>query len=256
MWKINHERCGLLFGPAAAILQIAHPRIAQGVAEHSNFESDAVGRLRRTLASTNRIAFGTKAEAEATKARLQALHSNVRGETEDGIEGASNYSAFEPELLLWVLATLIMAALKGFEFVHGTLPENRKQNFYLDMRRFGQYFGLSEEFGPPDFPTFEDYFSEMLKNPLLCSHPLCSKLAHSIVYPADSIGTKLLGHGVSFLPIETLPRHLIPKLGLRSTFLTRTKMRCVSSIFPSLYPTLPANLKLYPEAIRRLSLEL
>ena len=32
MWRINHERCGLFFGPAAAILQIAHPRIAQGVA--------------------------------------------------------------------------------------------------------------------------------------------------------------------------------------------------------------------------------
>ena len=84
MWRINHERCGLFFGPAAAILQIAHPRIAQGVADHSEFETDTLGRLRRTLAATNRIAFGTLAEAEQTRERLRAIHGQVKGEISEG----------------------------------------------------------------------------------------------------------------------------------------------------------------------------
>jgi Uncharacterized protein conserved in bacteria len=74
MWRINRERCGLIYGPAAAILQVAHPRIAQGVHDHSNFRTDTMGRLRRTLEGTNRIAFGRASEAEAIKARLTAVH--------------------------------------------------------------------------------------------------------------------------------------------------------------------------------------
>ena len=48
----------MICGPAAAILQIAHPRIEQGVHNHTNFRTDIMGRLRRTLESTNRIVFG------------------------------------------------------------------------------------------------------------------------------------------------------------------------------------------------------
>lgn len=255
MWKINHERCGLLFGPAAAILQIAHPRIAQGVAEHSNFESDSVGRLRRTLASTNRIAFGTAKQAEETRERLRGVHSQVRGKAATGVEGPANYSAFEPDLLLWVLATLVLAALHGYELVHGKLPTNRKEVFYADMRRFGSYFGLGEDVGPTDFLAFESYYHDMLSNDLLGSHPLCSKLAQSIVYPRDSIQTRALGHGLSFLPIETLPAKLLPKLGLRSSSFSRSQMRLLKTLLPSLYPKLPRSLRLYPEALERLKFE-
>lgn len=40
VWRINHERCGLIHGPAAAVLQVSHPRVAQGVHDHSNFRTD------------------------------------------------------------------------------------------------------------------------------------------------------------------------------------------------------------------------
>jgi hypothetical protein len=86
MWRVNRERCGLIYGPAAAILQIAHPRIAQGVRDHSNFRTDIMGRLHRTLKSTNRIAFGRVSEAEEMKTRLAAVHRRVRGTVSPGIK--------------------------------------------------------------------------------------------------------------------------------------------------------------------------
>jgi ER-bound oxygenase mpaB/B'/Rubber oxygenase, catalytic domain len=58
-----------IYGPAAAILQIAHPPIEQGVHNHSNFRTDIVGRLRRTLESTNRIVFGRVSEARRPNER-------------------------------------------------------------------------------------------------------------------------------------------------------------------------------------------
>ena len=122
MWRISRERCGLIYGPAAAILQVAHPRIAQGVYEHSNFRRDTLGRLRRTLKSTNEIVFGRVSEAEAVSRDLAAVHGRVRGRVFPAVEGPKTYSAFEPDLLFWVLATLITGALAGYEFIYGELP--------------------------------------------------------------------------------------------------------------------------------------
>lgn len=87
IWRINRERCGLIYGPAAAVLQVSHPRVAQGVHDHSNFRTDTVGRLHRTIESTNRIVFGRLSEAEAMKTRLAAVHRKVRGTVSAGIGG-------------------------------------------------------------------------------------------------------------------------------------------------------------------------
>ena len=163
MWRVNRERCGLIYGPAAAILQLAHPRIAQGVYDHSNFRYDTLGRLRRTLSSTNKIAFGRTSQARAVSEHVASRHRKVRGQIFDGIGGARTYSAFEPELLLWVLATLITAALNGYELIYGELPIARKEAFYRDMCRFGTYFGVTESLSPKDWPAFDAYYSSMVE---------------------------------------------------------------------------------------------
>ncbi len=255
MWRINHQRCGLLFGPAAAILQIAHPRIARGVADHSNFETDSIGRLRRTLGSTNRIAFGTVQEAESTRERMRQVHRGVQGRVSADMPGPPRYSALEPDLLLWVLATLIEAALQGYELVFGRLPLARKEPFYREMRQFGAFFELPVEFGPPDYPAFQRYYRDMLEGDVLGSHPLCAKLAQCIVKPADSRGARLVGAAVRFLPLETLPPPLRERLGLKSTLISRTTMAAVRRLLPALFPILPPVLRLGPEARERLRRE-
>src|SRR4249919_166286 len=93
MWRINREAVLLGAGPAALLLQISHPAVARGVAEHSNFESDPFGRLRRTLTTTMDLVFGDGRTADAAVKRLNQVHAGVRGE---------GYRALDPELLLWV----------------------------------------------------------------------------------------------------------------------------------------------------------
>ena len=66
--------------------------------------------------------------------RLAAMHGRVQGETSAGMAGPSRYSAFEPELLFWVLATLIDASIQGYEFVWGPLALERRERFYRDFR--------------------------------------------------------------------------------------------------------------------------
>ncbi len=251
MWQINHQKCGLFFGPAAAILQIAHPRIAQGVAEHSDFRNDTMGRLRRTLSATNGIAFGTVAEAEQIKERLHKVHGQVRGETADGMNGRNSYSAFEPDLLLWVLATLVMASVSGWEMVYGTLPPDRRENFYRDMLRFGTYFGVRQSDCPRDWREFSDYYNEMIHGNELASHPLCAEVCGHIVHPRSTFGTRLLGHGLRFMIVETFPAELREKMGLRSTPMTKLKMYALRRTAPHWFPRLAESRRLYPEAAQR-----
>src|SRR5437764_14232011 len=81
-WRINGEMLGLLGWGRAILLQVAHPLVAAGVAEHSHFSSarlDRVRRLRRTLDAMLTLTFGTRDEAVAVARHIDGIHGRVRG---------------------------------------------------------------------------------------------------------------------------------------------------------------------------------
>ncbi len=250
IWQVNRYACGLLFGPAAVLLQVAHPRIAQGVADHSNYREDALGRLRRTLTTVNRIAFGTHREAEQMRERLSATHARVQGKTSHGMPGPSRYSAFEPDLMFWVLATLIDASIKGYELVWGPLASPRREILYREFRQFGAYFGLGEQEGPANYREFTDYFEEMLTGGILGSHPLCAEVAAAVVRPARPLRDRLLGRALDFLSIENVPEPLRSRLKLSSTGWTRLRMAATRRLAPLAFRVLPRRWAFHPEAYR------
>lgn len=250
IWGINRWRSGLLFGPQAVLLQVAHPRIAQGVAEHSDFRRDTLGRLRRTLATVNAIAFGTRAEAQQAQARLNAVHQRVRGRTAPGIDGPPDYSAFDEDLMFWVLATLVDASIRGHEFVWGPLAAPRQERFYQEMRAFGEWCGMRADYGPADHAAFANWFAAALEDPQLGSHPLCAEIAAAVVRPVTPAAARLLGWAADFLPVETVPPAIRARLGLRSTPSTRLRMRLLRIAAPLLFRALPHRLTWYPEAWR------
>src|SRR5690242_3398354 len=101
-WRINQEPALLLGGGRALLMQLAHPGVAAGVAEHSDFRRRPLDRLMRTLELTLALTFGTRAEALAAAQQINAVHQRIHG---------NGYSATDPRLLLWVHATLIDSAL-------------------------------------------------------------------------------------------------------------------------------------------------
>src|SRR5439155_6903313 len=116
IWKICCERAILLHGPAAAVLQVAHPRIGLGVMQHSGFADDPTARLHRTLDAVYSIAFGTIDEAEAAAKRVARRHASVRGDAAaHRVPGEAQYSADEIDLLMWVVATLVWSSVGGYE---------------------------------------------------------------------------------------------------------------------------------------------
>ena len=64
-WRLNREAALLLgAGPRALLLQIAHPLVAEGVDQHSDFRADPWARLAGTLRSYLRIVYGTQLAGE------------------------------------------------------------------------------------------------------------------------------------------------------------------------------------------------
>ena len=79
---------------------------------------------------------------------------------------------------------------------------------------------------------------------------MCGELARAVIYPQDSAGTRLLGWGMDFLPIETLPPKVRERLGLRSTIWSRFRMQFTRYMLPKMFPAIPRHLRFYPEYLR------
>ncbi len=88
----------LIGGMSALLLQMLHPLAMAGVAEHSGYRADPLGRLRRTAAFVGTTTFGTVAEAEAAIAQVHRVHRRVHGTAPDG----RPYSASDPELVTFI----------------------------------------------------------------------------------------------------------------------------------------------------------
>src|SRR5437773_7641215 len=84
-WRVDREIAVLLAaGPRALLLQVAHPKVAAAVAEHSRYRSDPLGRLRDTLDAIYGFAFEDARQVDRIVRRIQALHGRVNGSTPDG----------------------------------------------------------------------------------------------------------------------------------------------------------------------------
>jgi uncharacterized protein (DUF2236 family) len=134
-------------------MQVAHPKVSAGVAEHSSFRDGKRKRLMRTLKPTLAIVFGTQAQAREAAAGINAVHQRVVGE---------DYRAGDPELLFWVLATLIDTAL----FMHARflrpLPDVEAEAYYQDMLTAGELLGVHRDMAPADIASFRTYMRQTL----------------------------------------------------------------------------------------------
>ena len=153
-WRLNREAMLLLgAGPRALLLQIAHPAVAAGVADHSDFRTDPWRRLAGTLRSYLTIVYGTTAAARGEIRRLNALHRGITG---------PGYAARDPELSLWVHATLIDSTIAVADAWLESVGRDRRAAFYAETRPIGRAFGVPDGLLPANVEAFDDYVAAML----------------------------------------------------------------------------------------------
>ena len=153
-WRLNREAMLLLgAGPRALLLQLAHPAVAAGVADHSDFRADPWRRLAGTLRSYLTIVYGSTTAARAEIRRLNTLHRGITG---------PGYAARDPILSMWVHATLVDSTMAVYDAWLEPLSSARRAAFYEETRPIGRAFGVPDGLLPADLATFEAYLAEML----------------------------------------------------------------------------------------------
>ncbi len=175
-WRLDREAMLLLgAGPRALLLQIAHPAVAAGVAEHSDFRTDPWRRLDGTLRSYLRIIYGSTAAARGEIRRLNELHRSVVG---------TGYRARDPALSLWVHATLVESTMVAADAWLAPLGRDRAARFYAETVPIGRAFGVPAAMLPADLAAFETYVAEQL-SPSGPVHPgaTARELAAAILHP-------------------------------------------------------------------------
>src|SRR5438445_11409363 len=156
--RIDREMFILLGGTAALLMQVAHPLVAAGVDQHSDFRRSPLRRLVRTVDTTLAIVFGERATAESALKRIGRSHAPVRGQAADG----RAYRARDPQLMLWVHATLVLTSVRWYEAGMGRLSESERDAYWGEGKFFAGHLGVPHALLPAPYADLERYEAEML----------------------------------------------------------------------------------------------
>ncbi len=187
-WRVHADLSMLIGGLRALLLQTLHPLAMAGVADHSAYRTDPLGRLHRTGGFVGATTFGTTAEAEKAIRTVQRVHKRVTGTAPNG----TPYSANDPHLLAWVHATEVESFLEAYQ------RYGAKRLSPEDMDRYvAEMAVVAERLGAIDSPR------------------TVGELRHQLdsYRPEIHVGSQAR-EAVRFLVLPPLPVHVLPSYGV------------------------------------------
>lgn len=242
--RVDRELFVLLGGPAALLMQIAHPLVAAGVAEHSDFSRNPLGRLRRTLDLTLTVVFGDHTTAQRALRQIGTRHGTVRGRAADG----RPYDARDPALLLWVQATLVLTSLRLYQLIRGPLSRAERQAYWDETKPIAGALGIPEGILPDRVEDLERYEQDALVSDV---RPDATSIAlgRQVLRPFGWLPAPL--HWPSdVLTAGLLPAALRAPFGLRWRARERLLFRAVIVALRLLRRAVPERWALVPQARR------
>ena len=250
-WRINREGVLVLGGGRALILQVAHPLVAAGVAEFSDYREDPWGRLYRTLDLTTSIVFGDSRTSAEGATRLERIHSRVQGETREPggrFPAGTPYDASDPTLLMWVHATLVDTAILVYDRYVARLSIEERQRYYEEQKRLGEAFGVPLEQQPETYADFNDYFDGMVHGDDLGVTDALRDVADATLRPELPFLARPLVEAVNLATVGLLPERLRREIGLpwgpgRERLLSASRAMLHAAL-----PILPGVLREFPPA--------
>ena len=155
-WRLAGDARLLPFLGTAFLLQAAHPTIAAGVADHSNFKVDPFGRFQQSWGRVLEVVYA--ADGDRVGAEVRGYHKQIKGTKPDG----TSYHAYEPEAYFWVLASGYEALVVAAQRFMRPLAPGERRRFYDEMREVGRRFGLRDRDMPTTLAEFDDWYGWVL----------------------------------------------------------------------------------------------
>jgi len=254
--RLHRERALILSGPRALLMQAAHPLAVSGLLAHSSGLDEPYERLERTAMVMNTIAFGSREDADRVTAHVRAMHKRVSGrlaQPAGRFPKGTPYRADDPELLLWILFTLVDSAVLVYEKYVGALSLEERAAYWEDYKVIGRLFGLRDRDMPDSYEDLMDYREEMLEGDDLTVTPWARQRARQIVMepPLPLVARPLLDT-VNFITIALLPDRIRREYGFSRLTPTPVRKLAVAGgaeyLKRAVIPLLPGRLRYVPGA--------
>jgi uncharacterized protein (DUF2236 family) len=202
--RINAERVVLAGWSRAILLQLAHPLVAQGVADHSTFREGlftAAVRLHQTVGAMRRLTFGTAPEARRTLDGILAIHARVNGTLRDTVgpfPAGTRYSAEDPALLLWVHATLLDSLPLVYEALVVPLTPADRDAWCRESAPVARALGAAADV-PETWAALQTYMTCMYASGQIVVGETARRLAQDVLSPRLSL---------AIAPVRTVNRQV------------------------------------------------
>jgi uncharacterized protein (DUF2236 family) len=187
--RVNGERLVVLAWGRAILMQLAHPLVAQGVADHSSFRDTTVTRLRRlhgTIKAMLDLTFGHDGASKAAADRINAIHDRVHGrlsEVAGQWAAGTPYSATDPELLTWVEATLLDSMPLAYQQFVAPLTPDDIDAYCSEASAGSLRLRIPAGMVPASRAALHAYLQRVLDSEVLAVTTVARELAREVIDP-------------------------------------------------------------------------
>lgn len=211
VWQVHGCIATLVGGIRALLMQAAHPAALTGVAEHSAYDTDPLGRLERTTRWLTITSFGSTEAIEIEARRVREMHKRVAGEFETKSGSSAHYSADNPRFLLWVHCAFTDSFLRAHEELGYPLPQGSDQ-YVREWAKSAEPLGLSSA------PTTKAELADVLKsfaNDEISRIAMTPPIVGFILRPPFSRGGLFFYRILANAAISTIDEPFLSVLGLK-----------------------------------------
>ncbi|KAH9886402.1 hypothetical protein F4778DRAFT_758910 [Xylariomycetidae sp. FL2044] len=230
-------------GAAAILLQVAEAGVGAGVNEHSNFAYRVQDRLRTTMTFVYCMSYGTPEEKRAITDMITKVHGQVHGTLNEGRNKGKQYSALDPELQLWVAATLYATGLDIYERVWGKIKdEELHEKIYREYSILACALQVAPEMWPPSRDAFWGYWDKMIADIEVTEH--AKTVAKDLLYLRRAPRhLRMFMPSVRLCTAEWLPEKIREEYGIKRH---PTLYKIHEVMVKALYRPLPLKVRSYP----------
>ncbi len=171
-WRVSGE--AMLFAGSwrAALLQLAHPWVAQSILEHSSTTQDPVGRFHRTFQVVFSMMYGNLECVRRVSRALHGLHAGITG----SMPGGKGYAANGHRAMTWVLATLWDTSLRMHDVWVRPLREGEKDAYVREGSRFARCFGIDPDEMPATWSGLQEWMQGWIARGEVEVSPIAAEL--------------------------------------------------------------------------------
>lgn len=220
--RVNAERVVLAGWSRAILLQLAHPLVAAGVADHSHVREGglvAARRLHQTIGAMTRLTFGGPDAYAATIEGIRAIHRRVHGRLRADVgpwAAGTPYSAEDPALVLWVHATLLDSLPLVYGHLVAPLSPDELDAYCREAARVARDLGADTGI-PERWADLQGYMRGRYASGELVVSDEARLVAEAVLAPAFGPLVAPARHANRVITTALLPEDLRQAYGLRFT---------------------------------------